>query len=63
VRTESFLSPLLAKNAIVKRLTDRTIKVGVEAFQRSYFILDALNSPSESVTEMVHLVEILVRTV
>jgi len=60
---ESFFSPLLVQNAFVKRLTDHTIQVGVEAFQRSYFIFDALNSPSESVAEVVYLVENLVRTV
>jgi len=60
------VSPLSVQNAIVKRLTDCTINVGVAVSQRSYFILDAVNSPSgvsASVAEMVYLAEDLVRTV
>ena len=61
----SFHVPLLVQNATVKRSTDRTIKVGIKASQRTYFILDALNPPSgvsASVAEVVYLGEDLVRT-
>ena len=56
--------PLLVQNAIVEHATEYSIiKVGIEASQQSYFISDALNTPSASVAETVHLVEDLVRTV
>ena len=61
-----FLSPLSVQNAIVKRLTDCTINVGITVSQRSYFILNAVNSSSSvsaSVAEMVYLAEDPVRTV
>ena len=62
---ERFL-PFDVQNAIVKRLTDRAIKVGIEASQILYLILDALDSRSgfsASVAEMVYLVtNFLVRT-
>ena len=59
--------PLDVQNAIVKRLTDRAINVGIEASQILYLILDALDSRSgfsASVAEMIYLVRnLLVRTV
>jgi len=62
----SFRVPLLVQNATVKRSTNRTIKAGIEASQRTHFISDALNSPSgvsTSVVEIVYLAEDLVRVV
>ena len=51
-------SPLLVQNPTVKRLTDCTINVGIAVSQRSYFVLDLLNSPSgfsASVAEIIYL--------
>ena len=59
-------SPFSVQNAVVKRLTDCTINVGIAISQRSYFILDALNYPSgfsATLAEMAYLAEDLVRTV
>jgi len=60
----NLFSPFSVKDAIVKRLTDCTINVGVAISQRPYFIFDAPDSPSgfsASVGQMVHLVGDLVR--
>ena len=62
----NFVSLLSVKNAIVKCLTDCTINAGVAVSQRSYFILDASNSPSgvsASGAQMVYLMGDLVRIV
>ena len=59
-------SLFLVQNAMVKRLTESTIDVGIAVPQRSYLILDALNSPSgipTRVMEIVYLVDDLVRGV
>ena len=53
-------------NATVERLTNCIINVGIAVSQRSYLILDALNSPSgipTRVMEIVYLVDDLVRGV
>ena len=59
-------SLLLIQNATVKCLTDCTVNVGIDVSQRSYFILDLLDSPSgfsASVAEMVYLAADQVRAV
>ena len=60
---ERLFLPLLVQNGPVKRLTVRTIKAGIEVSQRSYIILDTLNSATASVLEMVCLAEDPVRAV
>ena len=60
----NLFSPLSVKDAIVERLANCTINAGVAVPQRSYFILDASNSPlgfSASVAQMVYLAEDLVK--
>ena len=60
------LSLLLVQNATVKCLTDCTVNVGTDISQRSYFILDLLDSRSgfsASVAEMIYLAADLVRAV
>ena len=53
----------MVQNATAELVTECTIKIVIEASQRSYFILDALNSPSASVADTAYLAEALVRTV
>jgi hypothetical protein len=63
---EKVFSPLSVQDAIMKCLTDYTINVGMAVYQRLYFILDALNSPSgffASVAEGEYLAECPIKTV
>jgi hypothetical protein len=60
------LSLFSVQDTIMKCLTDYTINVGMAVYQRLYFILDVLNSPSgffASVAEGEYLAECPIKTV